>query len=153
MSSENDPMGDQIEKAVESGNYLAVEKLVTSREREQWIIDCTTREARASATARKWSVWKILRSLFMIRSVTKDRFAMAQAEIVELRKRIEELELRVGAMKQTSVEYRGVFRQESAPYRPGELVTHGGNLFHCWKYTLDRPGTSDSWQMMTKVPR
>jgi hypothetical protein len=68
----------------------------------------------------------------------------------------EKLEARIAALEASDfrkseerVSYQGVF-EAGAVYEPGDVVTHGGTLWHCWERTTDRPGTK-SWQLMVKT--
>ena len=45
--------------------------------------------------------------------------------------------------------YRGVY-VSGQEYAEGSVVTHSSTTWHCNVQTSDRPGTSDSWQMMAK---
>jgi hypothetical protein len=59
------------------------------------------------------------------------------------------LEARVAELEARQLKYLGVWRD--APHLPGNLVTHAGALWHCWKATTTRPGTSDDWQLTGKT--
>jgi hypothetical protein len=48
------------------------------------------------------------------------------------------------------LKYAGVYVDGQA-YGPGDLVTHGGSVWHCERPTAAKPGTTaDGWQLMVK---
>ena len=67
-----------------------------------------------------------------------------QATVVELQATVAELKAR------PSVKYVGSFNGGVA-YSPGEIVTHGGAMWHCNIGTSDRPGTSANWTLCVKA--
>jgi hypothetical protein len=68
-------------------------------------------------------------------------------------KRVAALEKRIAELESAKLKYLGIWKAGPAEYRHGNIVTHGGVLWHCWKSTTTRPGTSDDWQMMLKHER
>jgi hypothetical protein len=85
--------------------------------------------------------------------ITAPRAVEKRAADLESRavQRIEKLESRVAELeKQKTAAYRGVWN-EGTEYRCGELVTHAGGLWHAWRSTTARPGTSDDWQLTAKT--
>jgi BMFP domain-containing protein YqiC len=63
--------------------------------------------------------------------------------------RLDELEKRIAQLEAQQVKYAGIWRDDD-DYGQGDIVTHDGVLWHCWKATRERPGTSLDWQMMLK---
>jgi hypothetical protein len=47
--------------------------------------------------------------------------------------------------------YAGTWSGSSVTYAKGDLVTHKGQLWHATRETANKPGESDSWQMMTRT--
>ena len=43
--------------------------------------------------------------------------------------------------------------KEGTSYSTGQTVNHASSLWVCLKDTVDKPGTSSSWQLMVKSPR
>jgi hypothetical protein len=75
----------------------------------------------------------------------------AAVALLELRRRVLELTEAVKALQVAPrVRYRGTWADD-AHYRPGDLVTRSGALWHAWKATTDKPGESSDWQMATKT--
>ena len=54
---------------------------------------------------------------------------------------------KVRALQSTNM--RGVWNAENQ-YNEGDVATHDGSAFIAKKSTRDKPGTSDSWQLMVK---
>jgi hypothetical protein len=70
-------------------------------------------------------------------------FRMARGELVK------EFPVSVPAMI-----YRGVFRENPDGYACGDLVTHGGSLWHCDAATMEKPGEgSKDWTLAAKRGR
>ena len=71
---------------------------------------------------------------------------------VELAERIRELQASVDAFSASTGRYAGVW-QRSVDYSRGAMVTDRGTLWFCVKETTERPGETDSWQLMVKSDR
>jgi hypothetical protein len=66
---------------------------------------------------------------------------------------LEAFETRIKALEaRPSMSYRGVW-EEGERNLPGDVCTHDGSMWHCWRATKDRPGTSDAWQLCVKHGR
>jgi hypothetical protein len=48
--------------------------------------------------------------------------------------------------------YRGVYA-DGAGYEPGDMVTHGGSLWHCNEATTIKPGEGALWTLAAKRGR
>jgi hypothetical protein len=73
---------------------------------------------------------KVLHHLYLLAHQIGNEFRLVRAERKRLERRVTELEGRFGAMQRRSMDYKGIWREESVPYRAGELVTHKGALWH-----------------------
>jgi hypothetical protein len=51
----------------------------------------------------------------------------------------------------SALRYAGTWSGSSVTYAKGDLVTHKGQLWHATRETANKPGTSDSWQLMTRA--
>lgn len=50
--------------------------------------------------------------------------------------------------------YKGVWREDAAStYTAGNMLTHGGSLWHCNYTSLDKPGVSEAWKLVAKKGR
>jgi len=78
----------------------------------------------------------------------------AKAAHDEHEKRIAALEERLRAAEtKTALRYRGTWVLDEQ-YNPGELVTDGGSMWHCFKSTRTRPGeVSTDWALAVKKGR
>jgi hypothetical protein len=58
------------------------------------------------------------------------------------------------ALRGEQMRYLGVW-QGAQSYQRGSVVTHGGSIWHANATTTaaEKPGSSGSWQLMTKTPR
>jgi hypothetical protein len=66
-----------------------------------------------------------------------DRLKALEAEVAELKAR-------------PTLKYMGGFNA-AMEYRPGDIVTHAGNMFHCnVANTHERSGTSGSWTLCVR---
>ena len=145
---------ERVNLAIESGDVTEAARLMGS----EWCSSWTTQRARQLVREikkgrRELSPSAALFHMVLMLLEVANQQNVARAENNALRKRVFELEERVDSVTVNAMSYRGVFRDEHAPYRVGELVTHKGGLWHCWKATRDRPGTSDDWQLMSKNSR
>jgi hypothetical protein len=77
------------------------------------------------------------------------RFASSAASSRRPPCRIKELEEIVSGMRMRSMEYAGTWKEERAPFREGQVVTHNGTIWYCKRFTLEKP-PSDSWTLMVK---
>ena len=79
--------------------------------------------------------------------------------VAPLLKRIDALELEVAELKAAGAKtladfYRGTWQPAAFdPYQRGMAVTHDGSLWLARSETRAKPGTDDSWQMITKKGR
>jgi hypothetical protein len=149
-----DGLQERVDLAIKSGDAEEVRRLVSS----EWGISSIARRARdvlAGITKGKpVTPGQALHHCLLIALETGNQLAVAKAECSGLRRRIEALEQRLAdTQTNNSTAYRGVWCEEDVPYRPGELVTHKGTLWHAWKVTSDRPGASNDWQLMVKHAR
>ena len=67
--------------------------------------------------------------------------------------RLMALEGRLMALEQRpQLSYKGVW-DGSIEYSPGQMVTHSGSMFYCWRLTRSKPGESNDWQLCCKRGR
>jgi hypothetical protein len=87
----------------------------------------------------------------------KIRLVELYDEVAELRAQIAALQGRAASVQARSepelpvMRYTGVWKSDRE-YRPGEVATHAGTIWHCGIPTRTKPGTSPDWQMMAKSP-
>jgi hypothetical protein len=65
-----------------------------------------------------------------------------ERELGDIKKRLAEVEAR-------TLRYVGT-HTDGKVYQPGEMVSHGGSLWHCECTTVSRPGTDSSWRLALK---
>lgn len=61
----------------------------------------------------------------------------------------DELLKRIEALEDAAVSYEGVHKEGNV-YRKGQLVTHGGSMWHANRTTAHKPGQSDAWTLAVK---
>ena len=64
-------------------------------------------------------------------------------EIGWLKKRVAELD------EKPALKYCGIWKSDGA-YGQGDLVTHGGSIWHCNRSTKVKPGDGSDWQLAVK---
>ena len=60
-----------------------------------------------------------------------------------------EVEERIRAVETRTLRYVGT-HTEGRQYVPGEMVSHGGSLWHAETSTVSRPGSDSSWRLCLK---
>lgn len=137
---------ERVRLAVAAGDVAEVEKLLSSdwaaswtQKRAQSVLD----EIRDGGTL---SPIRALHHALLIALTTANQLHVAHARCNALAQRVAELE-------ESATAYKGIWREENTPYRPGALTTHKGVLWHAWKVTSARPGASSDWQLMVKHAR
>jgi len=83
--------------------------------------------------------------------VSKNEFYASIDAMTEAYKAVKD---RLDELEAAPIRYCGVW-QKSEDYKRGSVVTDGGSAWHAVKDTksADRPGASDSWQLMVKGVR
>jgi hypothetical protein len=67
--------------------------------------------------------------------------------------KLQSLEARLKALEERpQMHYAGVWK-EGFEHKPGELCTHDGSMWYCWRPTTSRPGTDEAWQLCVKHGR
>jgi hypothetical protein len=79
-----------------------------------------------------------------------DNITNALSVVIDAVLKVEKLEARVAALEASGVKYRGVW-QAAEEYRRGDMVTHGGSVFHCNADKRAKPGNgSTTWSLAVK---
>lgn len=148
-----DELQDAIEKAVAAGDPEEVEKLQSSPEGLKWTLARAKRDLHERIDDGKPSPAQVLHHLYVLAHQVGNELKVIRAERNAMRRRIEKLESRVGDLRMNGMSYRGIWTEADTPHRVGEICTDRGTLWFCRAVTHDRPGTSDSWQLMIKNSR
>lgn len=67
-----------------------------------------------------------------------------------LEREVTPLKARIAELEAHQVKYSGDY-QNGKVYRPGELTSHSGSLWHCEATTVSKPGADASWKLCVKA--
>jgi hypothetical protein len=73
-------------------------------------------------------------------------------QLEPLQQRIAQLEQQVKLLKDTGVNYRGVF-EDGERYEIGDACTSGGSMWRAYEPTTSKPGSDLAWRLIVKRGR
>jgi hypothetical protein len=76
-----------------------------------------------------------------------NEIAAAVREYIE--RELGDIKKRLAEVEQRTLRYVGT-HTDGKIYKPGEMVSHSGSLWHCESETVSRPGTDSSWRLCVK---